>query len=225
MCIRDREYTVAASSFLLDGGDGFIDPAKVASRNDVGYNDLQAFIDYLKTGAAAVRSAQKDVGVVLPAGGLQAGEANEIALTSLSYSSEGEPLAQNVTVALEGGATRAEATAVVNNEVSDADKGYGERGRATVTVDLPADAAGARELEITTDAGTKVRLPLTVSSPDPVNDPAPADPSEGSSVDGLTGLLARVLALLGLLDISRLLSLPVGQQLSRIFDLGAGEVH
>ncbi len=221
----EQEYTVAASSFLLDGGDGFIDPAKVASRNDVGYNDLQAFIDYLKTGAAAVRSAQKDVGVVLPAGGLQAGEANEIALTSLSYSSEGEPLAQNVTVALEGGATRAEATAVVNNEVSDADKGYGERGRATVTVDLPADAAGARELEITTDAGTKVRLPLTVSSPDPVNDPAPADPSEGSSVDGLTGLLARVLALLGLLDISRLLSLPVGQQLSRIFDLGAGEVH
>ena len=121
----EQEYTVAASSFLLDGGDGFIDPAKVASRNDVGYNDLQAFIDYLKTGAAAVRSAQKDVGVVLPAGGLQAGEANEIALTSLSYSSEGEPLAQNVTVALEGAVTSTVATAVVNNEVGDADKGYG----------------------------------------------------------------------------------------------------
>lgn len=162
-----KEYRFAASSFLLDGGDSFIDPAKVKDRVDVGYNDLQAFIDYLETGQAKVRAGQKDVGVVLPEGGLKAGK-NEIKLTSLSYSSEGEPKAENVTVKIGG----AEATAKVNNDVTEADKGYGEQGRATVTIDIPVGVTGEQTLQITTDAGTDISMPVTVGE------------GEGPSADG-----------------------------------------
>ena len=155
----NKDYTVAASSFLFDGGDNFIDPKNVRERNTVGYNDLQAFIDYLETGKAKVRTGQKDVGVVLPEGGLKAGQKNEIKLTSLSYSSEGEPKANTVDVKI-GDAT---ASANVDNKVTDADKGYGEQGRATVTLDIPATVSGAQVLTITTDAGTDVSLPVNVT--------------------------------------------------------------
>lgn len=172
-----KEYRFAASSFLLDGGDKFIDPAKVKNRNDVGYNDLEAFTDYLKTGEAKVRAGQKDVGVVLPKDGLKAGK-NEIKLTSLSYSSEGEPKAENVTVKIGD----AEATAKVNNDVTEADKGYGEQGRATVTIDIPAGVTGEQTLQITTDAGTDISMPVTVG--EGKGAPAGGSSNEGSSNDG-----------------------------------------
>ena len=154
----NKDYTVAASTFLLDGGDALINKDEVRDRNDVGYNDLQAFVDYLQSGEAKVRAGQKDVGVVLPEGGLKAGQKNTITLTSLSYSSEGEPKATTVTAKL--GET--EATAEVDNEVTDADKGLGEQGRATVELDIPAGVSGEQTLNITTDAGTNVSLPVTV---------------------------------------------------------------
>ena len=167
-----KDYTVAASTFLLDGGDGLINKDEVRDRNDVGYNDLQAFVDYLQTGNAKVREGQKDVGVVLPEGGLKAGEKNTIELTSLSYSSDGEAKASTVDVKL-GGAT---GSATVNNDVTDADKGLGEQGRAKVEIEIPADASGAQTLEITTNAGTKVTLPVTVAAapaPTPTPEPTP----------------------------------------------------
>ncbi len=212
----DKEYSFAASSFLLSGGDAFIDPYKVIDRNDVGYNDLQAFIDYLTTGEAKVRSGQKDVGVVLPEGGLKAGEKNTIKLSSLSYSTEGEPKAETVTVKI--GETTTEAK--VNNEITDADKGYGEQGRATIEIDLPAELSGEQALTITTDKGTNVSMPVKVTAADkPVEKPADKnDPKEnevptpgektddkdaGSSVDGnigiIIGAVAGVLALMALL--------------------------
>lgn len=154
----NEDYTVAASTFLLDGGDALINKDEVRDRNDVGYNDLQAFVDYLQSGEAKVRAGQKDVGVVLPEGGLKAGQKNTIKLTSLSYSSKGEPKATTVTAKL--GET--EATAEVDNEVTDADKGLGEQGRATVELDIPAGVSGEQTLNITTDAGTNVSLRVTV---------------------------------------------------------------
>ena len=200
----EKDYTVAASSFLLEGGDDFIDKTKVKNRNDVGYNDLQAFVDYLKSGEAKVRKGQKDVGVVLPDGGLKSG-ANEIQLTSLSYSSEGEPKAEKVTVKI-GDAT---ATADVDNAVTDADKGLGEQGRATVTIDLPAGVSGEQTLQITTDAGTDVSMPVTVGGAKQ----APAGSSQGSSVNA-GGILA---ALLGVLGLGSLILLFFAPQIDALF--------
>lgn len=195
----DKKYRVAASSFLFDGGDDFIDAEKVSDRNTVGYNDLQAFVDYLQSDAAKVRKGQKDVGVVLPDGGLKAGEKNTIALTSLSYSSAGEPQAKTATVKL-GDAT---ASADVDNAVTDADAGLGEQGRATVELEIPADVAGEQTLEVTTDAGTVVTLPVSVAAAEKQAEETPADTDEDSAssssdapVGVIIGLLAAVLALI-----------------------------
>lgn len=180
----NKDYTVAASTFLLDGGDALINKDEVRDRNDVGYNDLQAFVDYLQSGEAKVRAGQKDVGVVLPEGGLKAGQKNTITLTSLSYSSEGEPKATTVTAKL--GET--EATAKVDNEVTDADKGLGEQGRATVELDIPADLAGEQTLNITTDAGTNVSLPVTVDGEGETGSPT------GTVTDARLGIILGVIA-------------------------------
>lgn len=180
----NKDYTVAASTFLLDGGDALINKDEVRDRNDVGYNDLQAFVDYLQSDEAKVRAGQKDVGVVLPEGGLKAGQKNTITLTSLSYSSEGEPKATTVTAKL--GETKA--AAKVDNEVTDADKGLGEQGRATVELDIPANLAGEQTLEITTDAGTNVSLPVTVDGEGETGSPT------GTVTDARLGIILGVIA-------------------------------
>lgn len=187
----NKDYTVAGSTFLFDGGDGFLSADKFRDRNDVGYNDLQAFVDYLKTGNAKVRAGQKDVGVILPEGGLKAGQKNEIKLTSLSYSSDGEPKANTVTVKV--GATTV--TADVDNTVTDADKGLGEQGRATVTIDLPADVYKDEPLVITTDAGTNISMPLEIQG----GKDRPATGSSAGSSEG--GVLAAILGVLGALSL------------------------
>ena len=198
----DKKYRVAASSFLFDGGDEFIDPAKATERNTVGYNDLQAFVDYLESGAAKIRTGQKDVGVVLPEGGLKAGQKNTIELTSLSYSSEGEPMAKTASVKL----AEATAEAEVDNEVTDADKGFGEQGRAKVELEIPAGVSGEQTLEITTDKGTKVSLTVTVAEaekpaptpeekPTPEEQPADEKGSSEAPIGVIIGIIAAVLAL------------------------------
>lgn len=186
----DKEYRVAASSFLFDGGDGFIDPEKVSDRNTVGYNDLQAFVDYLHSGVAKVRKGQKDVGVVLPEGGLKAGEKNTIELSSLSYSSAGEPQAKTATVKL-GDAT---ASAEVDNAVSEADAGLGEQGRATVELEIPADLVGEQTLGITTDAGTNVSLPVTVDRGGETG--SDTEKATDARLGIILGVIAAVLALI-----------------------------
>ncbi|MDK8879624.1 bifunctional UDP-sugar hydrolase/5'-nucleotidase [Corynebacterium sp. MSK008] len=194
----EKDYTVAASTFLLDGGDALINADEVHNRNDVGYNDLQAFVDYLQTGDATVRAGQKDVGVVLPEGGLKAGQKNIIELTSLSYSSEGEAQAETVTAKV----AEATATANVDNAVTDADNGFGEQGRAKVELEIPAGVSGEQTLEITTDAGTKVSLPVTVAQADkPAEDngkdkPAKENGSSDAPIGVILGVIAAVLALL-----------------------------
>lgn len=210
----DKKYRVAASSFLFDGGDEFIDPAKATERNTVGYNDLQAFVDYLESGAAKIRTGQKDVGVVLPEGGLKAGQKNIIELTSLSYSSEGEPMAKTASVKL-GEAT---AEAEVDNEVTDADTGFGEQGRAKVGLEIPAEAAGEQTLEITTDAGTMVSLPVTVAQADkPAEDDGKDKPAkENGSSDAPIGVILGVIAAVLVLVLPLALAFPIDSVLGPI---------
>ena len=203
----DKDYTVAGSTFLFDGGDNFLEKSKFRDRNDVGYNDLQAFIDYLKSGKAEVRKGQKDVGVVLPEGGLQAGAENEISLSSLSYSSEGEPQAKTVTVKI-GDTT---VTADVDNAVTDADKGYGEQGRATVTIELPEDVYKDENLVITTDAGTEISMPVEIEGGK--ERPANQGAANGGSSISAGALVLGILSLVGL---GSILAIVFGPQLHAI---------
>lgn len=203
----DKDYTVAGSTFLFDGGDNFLDKSKFRDRNDVGYNDLQAFIDYLKSGKAEVRKGQKDVGVVLPEGGLKAGAKNEIQLTSLSYSSEGEPQAKTVTAKI-GDTT---VTADVDNAVTDADKGYGEKGRATVTIELPEDVYKDENLVITTDAGTEISMPVEIEG----GKERPANQGEANGGSSISAG-ALVLGILSLVGLGSILAIVFGPQLHAI---------
>lgn len=150
------EYTVATASFLFEGGDGYFEPTEFT---DVGYLDVTAFVDYLGSeGAPTLREGQGEIGIA----GLDtvvAGETATLELTSLSYSNETEPQATSVTVALGD----ENATAEVDNTLTADDQGYGEVGRATVQLPIPADATGEVELRVTTDAGTDVIVPVTLS--------------------------------------------------------------
>ncbi|WIM68945.1 bifunctional UDP-sugar hydrolase/5'-nucleotidase [Corynebacterium breve] len=167
-----KDYTVATATFLFEGGDRHIDPADVRDIVNVGYLDVTAFSDYLKSGEAHVRQGQGEVGVVLPEGGLVAGETATIELSSLNYSSEGEPMAETVTVKL--GDT--EVTAEIDN--SNAAKGYGENGKATIELAVPAGLSGEQTLTITTDAGTDISMPVTVGAGDT---DTPGDDNKGST--------------------------------------------
>ena len=94
------------------------------------------------------------------------------------------------------------ASADVDNAVTDADKGYGEQGRATVELEIPAGVAGDQTLVITTDAGTKVSLPVTVAAAEKPSDGAPAEDKGSASTSSdapiavIVGVIAAVLALI-----------------------------
>lgn len=152
------DYTVATASFLFEGGDGYINPEDVDNYSDVGYLDITAFTDYLKLDdAPQMRAGQAEIGI----SGLDtivAGETATLELSSLSYSNEAEPQANTVTVALGDESVSAD----VDNTLTEEGKGYGEVGRATVELPIPADASGTIELLVTTDAGTEVTVPVTV---------------------------------------------------------------
>lgn len=157
-----RDYRVAASTFLLEGGDGLINPADVRDILLVGYMDVQALIDHLKANEfVAPRSAQSDVAVTV-GGTVAAGQTITLTLGSLSYSSAGESQATTVTVAVGD----VSVTENVDNDFSAIGTGLGEHGTATVELTLPTDWDG-EPLLITTDAGTEILVSLvTVGAPE-----------------------------------------------------------
>ncbi|MEX3514047.1 bifunctional UDP-sugar hydrolase/5'-nucleotidase [Corynebacterium sp. LK2536] len=157
----EKNYTVALLTFLAGGGDGFFAEDQVKDIVDVGYMDTQAMIDFIASGEADVRTGQGQVGVHL-SGEPKAGEKLTVELSSLNYTSEGEPMAKTATVSL-GEAT---AEAEIDNARQDGDDQMGERGRATVELTVPADLSGEQELKVTTDQGTEVIIPVTVGAAD-----------------------------------------------------------
>lgn len=168
-----RDYTVAASTFLFEGGDSFFNPDAVRNQSNVGYLDITAFTDYLGSeGNPTLRTGQGEIGITGHQN-LVAGGSTEIELSSLNYSTEGEPMANNVTVEFAGTSQ----TVAIDNAVTEADAGFGEQGRATVTLDVPVHAEGAQEIRVTTDAGTDISVPVTVTpAPQQPDAPAPQEP-------------------------------------------------
>ena len=104
-----------------------------------------------------------------------------------------------------------QATADVDNAVTDADKGFGEQGRAKVELEIPAGVAGEQALEITTDAGTKVSLPVTVAEAE-----KPGPEEQGSSSDAPIGVIVGVIAAVLALVLPLALAFPIDSVLGPI---------
>ncbi|WJY97250.1 bifunctional metallophosphatase/5'-nucleotidase [Corynebacterium fournieri] len=163
----ERTYVVAGSTFLLGGGDNFKAFTRGTAPANLGYVDLNAFVEALGGGQAQRRS-QSNVGVHLPAP-LKAGEEATIELSSLLFD-QGET-ATTATAML--GDAKASAPISPDNEGLTAN----EYGTATVKLTVPAGLSGAQELRITTDAGTEVAVPVEVA---PATDQAQPDKREPS---------------------------------------------
>lgn len=176
----NRDYIVAGSTFLLTGGDKFEALTKGTPLANLGYQDIQAFTEYLdaylvNSDAPAPRTGQANVGVSFNEP-LVAGTTATINLSSLHYTQA--ETAKQVTVAL-GDAT---ATAEINPDLGPAN--LNEAGTATVELALPATLTGEQQLHITTDAGTDVWLPVTITgdnAPEPDNNQGSSGSSQGSS--------------------------------------------
>ncbi|APT92424.1 5'-nucleotidase [Corynebacterium phocae] len=167
-----QTYTIALSEFLAAGGDGYFEEGSLQRVSNVGLPDLDAFKAYILNENKEFRDGQGQIGIHV-SGEVKPGETVSVDLSSLNYTTEGEPMAKTVTVKL-GDLSQ---TADIDMTKQDGDDQFGERGRARVSFDLPADFDTSNPvLEVTTDAGTKATLPL------PAADTMPGD-NTGSSTD------------------------------------------
>ncbi|KKO80033.1 5'-nucleotidase [Corynebacterium minutissimum] len=228
----EKNYSIALSSFLASseteaGGDGFFEPGSIKNRNDVGYMDTQAMIDYIASGESKVRTGQGQIGAHIE-GDLKPGSEITIDLSSLNYSNAEEPQAKKVTVAL--GDAKAEAG--IDNAAQPGDEQFGERGRATVKLTIPEGLEGEQKLSITTDAGTKAVLPITLegagNDEDPKDPENPKDPKDnGSNKDvassvglgvGITvAIAAAIAAVIGAINLpAGALPAPVQQMIEQL---------
>lgn len=228
----NKNYSIALSSFLASsdteaGGDGFFEPGSIKNRNDVGHMDTQAMIDYIASGESKVRTGQGQIGAHIE-GDLKPGSEITIDLSSLNYSNAEEPQAKKVTVAL--GDAKAEAD--IDNAAQSGDEQFGERGRATVKLTIPEGLEGEQKLSITTDAGTKAVLPITLegagNDEDPKDPENPKDPKDnGSNKDvassvglgvGITvAIAAAIAAVIGAINLpAGALPAPVQQMIEQL---------
>lgn len=149
-------YTVAASTFLFEGGDGFEALTRVQEPVNAGVIDVAAFIDYLQAADDLTpRESQSAVGINI-AGTVAPGQTITLELSSLAYTVD--PTVTTVTARL----GEVEESAPVDTTVLD--EGYGNTGTATIELSIPADFSGEGVIEITTDAGTQVFVPITGQS-------------------------------------------------------------
>lgn len=174
-----KEYVVAGSTFLLDGGDGFTAFGNKDSKfPNTGIIDVDAFIGYLKSNPNATpRGGQSNVGVTFGAP-LVAGQRVKIDLSSLIYTMDES--AATVTVKIGD----QEATADIDKTVID---GLPDSGKATVELTLPTEGPKP-VLNIKTDAGTGISMPVEIEGYKVESGLS----SDGSSTDAFVagGLLA-----------------------------------
>lgn len=149
----DATYTVAASTFLFEGGDGFEALTNVQNAQNVGVVDVTAFIDYLATTEnVEPRWGQGAVGVQVD-GDIVPGETVTLDLSSLAYTVD--PQVSTVT------ATLATSTTSTDVDTTILDEGHGNTGTATLELTVPEGFSGQGTIDITTDAGTEVQVPVS----------------------------------------------------------------
>ena len=138
------EYTVAANSFLASGGDNFAAFTTGTNKADSGQVDLEAFVAYFDAMTPISPDlAQRSVGIHLanlPASGYAPGDSVVVDLSSLLFSGDVSGQPEEVTLSIGDAEVASEAIdATLSPEDTDTKD---EVGRASVTFDLPADAAG-----------------------------------------------------------------------------------
>lgn len=193
----NKDYSIALSSFLASsdsekGGDGYFEAGSIKDKNDVGYMDAQAMIDYIASGESEVRKGQGQIGAHID-GDIVPGKEITVDLSSLNYTSEGEPMAKTVTVKLGD----EEVSADIDNSKQEGDDQFGERGRAQVTLTVPVGLTGSQNLEITTDAGTQAVLPVELGDADG-SPKIPQGSSFGGAALAIVAALAAGIAIIGL---------------------------
>lgn len=191
-----KDYTVAASTFLFEGGDGFSALENVRNFEDVGAMDVQMFIDHLAEAEdLEPRWGQSDIGISVT-GDLAPGSTVTIDLESLAYSQN--ETATEVTIKL----GEEEFSAAIDTTVISA--GYGSTGTAQFA-DLVVPESfqgGVEDIIITTDAAAPQ------ASEDPQEPEEPQEPTAGS-IDSPTGgviaaAVAAVAAIAGALGLANL---------------------
>ncbi|WP_284784219.1 bifunctional metallophosphatase/5'-nucleotidase [Corynebacterium rhinophilum] len=193
----NKDYSIALSSFLASsdsekGGDGYFEAGSIKDKNDVGYMDAQAMIDYIASGESEVRKGQGQIGAHID-GDIVPGKEITVDLSSLNYTSEGDPMAKTVTVKLGD----EEVSADIDNSKQEGDDQFGERGRAQVTLTVPEGLTGSQNLEITTGAGTQAILPVELGEADG-SPKIPQGSSFGGAAPAIVAALAAGIAFIGL---------------------------
>ncbi|NLI19003.1 MAG: bifunctional metallophosphatase/5'-nucleotidase [Actinomycetales bacterium] len=151
-------YTVAANSFLLEGGDDFTVLTEGANSVDTGIIDLQSLLDYFKAmGSADPDYVQHSVGLALSAP-LVPGTTVTAAISSLALTNVAEePMPATVQLLIDGALV---GEAAVDNEVDtetaiDADVRslVDMTGQATITFVVPAGVTADSPITIVTNDG------------------------------------------------------------------------
>lgn len=174
-----KTYRVAGSTFLLNEGDGYTGFNTASGANtirDTGIVDVDAFNQYLAAnGDVQPRTDQTSVGVTFRQGDatvaateLPGGQKVTVDLSSLSYTTPGEPQAKTATVEFgtpQAGAGNAgdavtwtePVSAPVDNTITDNNN---ETGQAHLEATVPA---GASLIRVRTDSGTDFTMPIKVT--------------------------------------------------------------
>ncbi|MCI7552021.1 MAG: 5'-nucleotidase C-terminal domain-containing protein [Actinomycetaceae bacterium] len=157
-----RTYTVASSTFLLEGGDGFTVLEEGTNFLDTGMIDSGALNEYLggftKDDPAPVDYTQRSVGLNSYPTEVKAGSTVTFDVSSLAMTA-GEPVPSSLQLELVRDGFSQIVEVPVTDVAPDAD-GYNEAGKARVSFTLRADAPlGEMSVRLKTDDGTVTWLP------------------------------------------------------------------
>lgn len=188
-----KKYRIAGSNFLLAEGDGYTGfnthEGGANKIQDTGLVDVDAFNQYLVANKnLGARSDQTSVGVHFvdadPAN-LVAGQNTKLKLSSLSYTTKGEPQAKTVEVSYgyrDG--EQLKWTEPVKGDVDNAiTDNNNETGKATIEAKVPANG---ELLRVKTDIGTEQLMPIN-NKPENGKAPGAHNGSENSSTGSKPG--------------------------------------
>lgn len=156
-------YTVSANSFVASGGDNFRAFTLGTGKQDTGFTDLQATVDYLEAFASsaplAVDHRQHAVGARVQGGPFAAGDLVTIPVDSLSMTGAGDLADTSVLVSL---AEAPLGSFPVTTDLPTTP--FDTPGAASVSFDLPAGLSGGTQWVTLTGAttGTVAQVPVSV---------------------------------------------------------------
>ncbi|GAA1144721.1 ExeM/NucH family extracellular endonuclease [Nocardioides aquiterrae] len=162
-------YHVAATNFLVDGGDNFRGLTAGTHKQDTGFTDLQATVDYLAAHPTVSPDfAQHAVDVVLgtvPDGGFVAGDAVTLDVSSLAMTGDQvQADTQDSTVRVYAGDTPVGPAATVGNALRSVPDDAA--GTAHVTFTVPAGVTGPTTTFLLRGDRSGTSFPITIPTRD-----------------------------------------------------------